>query len=652
MFNFVQAVLKLFKAVPNLEGEKFPHGIYNLNNERNLANGFFITERAFKVCPCVAGKKFFNFMKTNFGYDIFELNQGFYKSFNTVANSTPQKLLANKLLHYFSTYGMENLGLFNSDSVYIPNDVLELPKDAKPTKITVIEAIDKEEIEARVNRLIQSGAALSQETINDLQTVMSFFDLDLNVDDVPNKEFMVLLCEKLNILPKTPAQFLRYMIYLTNASTLLIKDSETIEALRNAEVNFDDYFASYIEKNGLGKLASNFHRFKPLWLAFKSHSDYMRATINKMRKLADRFHKPVKPQLLEHLTSAETVDFDQLNRELAKVTTFKKISLATALLYRMNNPETIIYIIRNGKAFADDYRGELKFDAQKVLDAIIDSVAEDIKPNVQGKRIYIPERFHYAVPTSEKKFFGNIPYGSCYTFGKKSIVVGVHWFNVLDSTGYQIRIDLDLHLNSRKYDIGWQNDFRGQNFINAKEAKIIFSGDMTDAPINRGGATEAYFVGESLIGDNLVVNLNYYNITYDCDTGEKISVPFKLFLADVSQNRIQMRHLVNAHEVAFCVPNEIADGEMFLGYLMSDEFGTKKFCFFSRRMGDRIVARSTRLTWKIEGAMNTSSKSFLSLSELLERAGAVLSDVTKEDCDINLDPAEVTKDALLDLLIK
>lgn len=642
VFSFVKAVLSLFKAVPNLESGQFAS--YTLNNERNLANGFFITERAFKSCPCVAATGIVDFIKSKFGYNIFELNQGFYKSFRTVTELTPQKILINKLLHYMSTYGMEALGIFDRELVYIPNDALELPADAKPVKITVIDTIDNAEIEMRTVKMIQSGAALSEDTLNDLIAVISFLDVELNVDDVPNKEFAIRLCKLMNILPNNPVQFLRYMIYLANDSTLLIKDVTTITALKNSAIRFDDYFSRYIERNGLKKLASIFHRFKPLWLAFKPHSDYMKSTINKMRKLADKYHKPVKPQLLEHLTSSAEINLDELKTELAKVTPYKKVSLANAILYRQAAPDGIVYHIRNGKAFADDYRGDLKFNAQKTLDVIIDSLAEDIKPNVAGKRIFIPERFTYAVPVSEKKFIGNIPCGSSYTFDSNSVVVGVHWFNIAHEDG-EVRVDLDLHLNSQKTDVGWHNDFCDENFINTKERKIIFSGDMTDAPIDKGGATEAFFVGESLTDEILMVNLNHYN-RYD----DSSSVPFKLILADVAQEEINRQYLIDAHEIAFCVSNEIDSGEMFLGFLNSNELGEKKFYFFSRNMGNRIVSHSTDLTAQINSAMHTAFESSLGLKEVLLRAGAILENVTADDCDINLDPAEVTKDTLIGLL--
>jgi len=640
IFSFVQAVLNLFKAAPNLADEIFPE--YILDNKKNLAHGFFITDKAFKVCPCLADKELFKFIKKKFGYNLLELNQGFYKSFRTVADSTPQKILINKLLHYMSTYGMERLGIFDRELVYIPNDVLELPDDAKPIKITVIDAIDNAEIEARAVKMIQSGAALAEETINDLAIVITFLDVKLSVDDIPNKEFAVRLCAFLNVLPKNPVQFLRLMMYVSSGSTLLIKDAAAVYYLRNATVDFDKYFLRYIEDNGLDKLASIFHRFKPLWLSFKLHSYYLRGVINKMRKLADRYHKPATPKFLEQLTAAAEIDIDKLKSELSKVTTFRKVSLANALLYRRAAPENIIYNIRNGKAFADDYRGKLKFDAKKILDVIIDSIVADIKDNVCGKKIYIPERFNYAAPVSEKNFVGNIPCGSSYTFEKNSVVVGVHWFNLVENKR-EIQIDLDLHLNSEKRDIGWQNDFNEENFISTKEREIIFSGDMTYAPLDKGGATEAYFIGESLTEEMLMVNLNHYT-RYETD----LPVPFKLILADVEQDKIDRQYLIDSHEIAFCVPSEIDSGEMFLGFLLSNERGEKKFYFYSRDTGRRIVSRTNDLTLKVISAMTANFETALSLKEILEKAGAVfVSDA--EDCDINLDPAEVTKDILIGL---
>ena len=637
IFNFVKATLNLFKSVPNLSDEKFSD--YKLDNEKNILNGFFVTEKAFEVCPFVADKKILDFIKNKFGYNLFELNRGFYKSFQTVANLTPQKILANKLLHYMTTYGFESLGIFAGDTVFIPNDKLELPENAKPTKITVINFLDKNEIEERTIKFIMTGAALSEETLDNVVTIIKFLEIKLNIDDVPNKELKNFLCDMLGILPKNPVEFLRYILYKGTDSTLLIKNRNTIFALRNSEQNFDKFFADYIAENGLEKLAEIFHRFKPIWLAFKVHSAYLKKTVNKMRKLADKHHKPVKKKILETVTSAPKIDLNKLREELSKVTVYKKISIANALLYRAAAPESIAFYIRNGKVFVKEFAGSFKLD-YKVLSAVIDSIVEEIRPNVQGKKIYIPENFNYAAPVSEKKFVGAIPFGSSYEFGKKSVVVGVHWFNLPDE-----RVDLDLHLNSPKRDIGWHNDFHGENFIDTKNLKVIFSGDMTNAPVENGGATEAFFVGESVTDEMMMINLNDY-------TQNSAPVPFKLILGDVEQSQINRKYLIDSHEISFCVPNETDSGEMFLGFLNSDEDGNKKFYFTSANMGNRIVARSDENSLKMISATKTSLESALSLKEILQKAGAIFEKTDDENWDINLNPAEVTKDIFIGLFAK
>lgn len=634
IFDFVQAALNLFHAVPNLSDEKF--STYELDNEKNISNGFFVTEEAFKVCPCVADEKIFDFMKKKFGYNIFELNQSFYKSFQTVAESSPQKILANKLLHYMTTYGFESLGIFDSEMVFIPNEKLELPENSEPIKITVINFLDKKEIETRTLKMIMTGAALSEETLKNIVTILKFLETKLNVDEVPNKELKNFLCEMLNILPKNPTEFLRYMIFKGTGSTLLIKNFDTISALKNSKQNFDEYFSKYISENGIEKLAEIFFRFKPLWLAFKVHSDFLKTTINKIRKLADKFHKPAEKKFLETLTAAKKIDFEKLHAELKKVTVFKKISIANSLLYRSAAPENIAYYIRNGKVFVEGYEKNFKLN-YKILSAVIDSIVEEIRPNVQGKKIFIPENFNYAMPTSEKKFIGAIPYGSSYTFEKNSVVVGVHWFNLENE-----RVDLDLHLNSPTRDIGWHNDFNDENFIETKNLSVIFSGDMTNAPIDKGGATEAFFVGEKVSDEMIMVNLNDY-------TQNKNPVPFKLILGDVDQEKINRKYLIDSHEISFCVPNEISSYEMFLGFLVADENGGKKFYFTSGTLGNRIVAQSDENSDKMISAMQTSFESCLSLKEILKSAGAIFEKDDDSDWDINLNPAEVTKDIFLGL---
>ncbi len=631
MKNFIKAVITLFKAVPIVKNFEYDK---NFSNEENITKGFFITEEAFKNCPI--DEEILKFIEEKFGYDIFELNQGFYKSFQTVTELSPQQILANKLLHYLSTYGFEQLGIFSHDTVFIPNAELELPADSKPVKLTIINAIGDEEIKSRAEKMIMSGVALSDETLENLTTIIKYLEMKFDVDAVPNKEFSVRLCELLSILPKNPVEFLRYIIYKVTGSTLLIKSPETILRVKNTPADLDKFFADYIAANGLERLAEIFHRYKPLWLAFKHNSKFMASTVNKMRKLADKYHKPLTTKILDTVTSDSEIDIDELKRELEKVPVFKRISLANAIFFRTAAPESIAYMIRNGKVFVEEYDKKFKLNYQTLL-AVMESIVEVVRPNVEGKKIYLPENLIYAAPTSEKKFIGEIPFGSAYNFGSQSVIVGVHWFNLRGE-----RVDLDLHLNSTKRSIGWHNDFNRENFVDTKSATIIFSGDMTDAPIDKGGATEAYFVGESLKDEMLMVNLNRF-------TYHEEKIPFKLILGDVKDGKIDRKYLIDSHEVAFCLPNKIESGEMFIGFLNSAEDGNKKFYFTAAETSRRIVARRDENALRMISALQTSLNSCLKLKDILKDAGAIFEKADYEDWDINLDPPVVTKDIILNL---
>ena len=630
MKNFVKAVITLFKSVPQIKNISDA----DFSNEKNITKGFFVTDAAFK--NCLIDEEILNFIAEKFGYDIFELNQGFYKSFKTVAELTPQKILANKLLHYMSTYTFEQLGIFSHDTVFIPPAELELPADSKPIKLTIINSISNDEIKSRAEKMIMSGIALSDETLENLTTIIKYLDMKFDVDAVPNKELRVRLCDMLNILPKNPAEFLRYMIYKISGSTLLIKSPETINAIKNSAVDADKLFAAYISENGIEKLAEIFHRYKPLWLAFKVHTKFLKTTVNKMRKLADKYHKPLTPKLLDTITFNAKINLDELKRELEKVPVFKRISLANAILFRTAAPANIAYMIRNGKVFAEEYSQKFKFNYQ-ILSAIMDSIVATVRPNVEGKKIYLPENLTYAAPISEKKFIGEIPFASAYTFGSQSVIVGVHWFNLENE-----RVDLDLHLNSVKRSVGWYNDFDDENFIDTQNETVIFSGDMTDAPKEKGGATEAYFVGESVKDEMMMINLNSY-------TMNSATVPFKLILGDVQDGKINRKYLIDSHEISFCLPNKIEGGEMFIGFLHGDEDGNKKFYFTSATTGQRRVALRNENSLRMISALQTSLESCLKLKDILRDAGAIFEKADDEDWDINLEPQIVTKDMFLNL---
>ena len=166
--------------------------------------------------------------------------------------------------------------------------------------------------------------------------------------------------------------------------------------------------------------------------------------------------------------------------------------------YRTGNADSIIYKIRNGKGWAEPFDFGNIAKAKKVLSIVLDSVVGDLRNNVEGKTIFIPDYIKYALPATEKQFTGNFPSGTCVTVDK-DMVFGVHW-NDVDHN----RIDLDLSLmNPETGKIGWDSNYR------TEERDILFSGDMTSAG-GKNGATELFYVQRQL-KQEFIMFLNYYN---------------------------------------------------------------------------------------------------------------------------------------------
>ena len=52
-----------------------------------------------------------------YGKDGKKWNQCFHKNFSVVANSSIEELIFQQIIHYFTTYGFEGLGIYNADKV-------------------------------------------------------------------------------------------------------------------------------------------------------------------------------------------------------------------------------------------------------------------------------------------------------------------------------------------------------------------------------------------------------------------------------------------------------------------------------------------------------------------------------------------------------
>lgn len=567
-----------------------------------------------------------------------QMNSSFHKSWQKVSEASMEQLVLEQMVHYFTTYGFEYFGIYDECSVYIPNEKLEIPEiDLDGMNVVVIRGYKKEEIRAKLMDLLGQGVALHEDTIKDVVDVAKGVGIGQgDLDDIKNKEVKIALCNHLGMVPKDPIEFLRYVIFEMTGKTLIIKNPATVEGIKESD-HLDkayDFFKEYRNKCGLEELATIFYRFKPLFLSFKAARP-MRPVINKIRKLAHKYHKPMKEDYLNEITSliknGEAIDKAKLEKCLEGVNPFRKIRLAYALKYRTGDVDSILYKIRNGKAFASDFYFENKVMAQKVLAVVLESLIEDIKKNVAGKKVYIPSYMEYTLPATEKQFTGNFPSGTCVRVSE-DIIFGVHWNNVDGA-----RIDLDLSLmNVEQGKIGWDSGYR------TEDRRILFSGDMTDAQGEKG-ASELFYAKTSL-EEEFIAFINYYNYSED------VPVPFSVFVAKEQVGKLGRNYMVNPNNIKAISETKIDVRQKILGLLVTtaDE---GRFYFSETAIGNSITSSGTEYAENCRKYLSRFYRNMINLNSLLTEAGAVMVE-DRGECDIDLSPESLEKDTIIGLLKK
>jgi hypothetical protein len=141
-----------------------------------------------------------------------QMNQTFHKSWKKVRDASIEQLVVEQIVHYFTTYGFEALGFYNEDSVYLPNERLELEAQGGIT-FYVLRGITAKEVADRVEHIITSGIALSDSDLTDLVDVIKDQGLTVDPSISTNREMKVRLYRMLNITPEDPVEYLRLQVY-------------------------------------------------------------------------------------------------------------------------------------------------------------------------------------------------------------------------------------------------------------------------------------------------------------------------------------------------------------------------------------------------------------------------------------------------------
>lgn len=636
----IDATLRLFKAVhiksrsdANASGKTL---------EATIPFGYVLDP------AIVADAETLDLINKRVGVSGEQANASFHKSWEKIRTAKIEQLVLEQLLHYMTTYGFQERGIYDPASVYIPNEKLEIPEISDDLSLTYIRGLTSDELLEEIVK-IGSGVALHEDSLFDIMTIVRAIQFEPDfLERIRNHELQSQLYDFYSLVPQEPVAFLRYVVFRLTGSSLLIKNDALIGLIKGEDPKKAKVKAKTnkaVEKKTkaqkvalLGELidkapadlASIFYRFKPIFLALKSVSKN-KTFFNRLRKKAVKLHRPLPVDYLNSVTEqikTGVLDFEELSRRVAKATVFRKIRLVYALRFRLNAGKSIIYPVRNGKGWATgfDWPNKLNKSTLRAFNIVYDSLVESLRPQVEGKEILIPAYVNYALPATEKQFAGPFPFGT-YVTTPKDTVFGIHWFNVNSRS-----IDLDLSLLSAAGKIGWDAKYRDEG--------ALFSGDMTDAPLPMGAA-EIFYVKNG-IAPNLVM-CNYYNFS------SKYPVDAKILVANEAPKNLKQDYMVDVNHIVAKAEISVTRRQTVLGLVLTVD-GHTRFYFGNVSVGCGISATSDGATGHARKYLTDRFASALPFWELLETAGAkVVNERPVNGEFIDLSPENLTKLSIISL---
>lgn len=557
--NEVNSFIRLFKITPH-----FVSGARLIGIESMIAGGFIFVDSQGSVMDKV-DPTLFRLAKANYGNEVVEFNQTFYKSFEKVAQMSLTKRLVDQITHYLTTYGAEAMGV--RIPTYVPVQALDLPttKGSK-TKLVVIRVLPPAACVERLDNYLKTLTAPSPVIVELIRTILPM--ATVQTDDIKSFEIQVMKHKMDGTVPTNPVNLLRYLVYLTTGETLLIKNRYLRERIKGSAAQNGDLAYSILVKGDIVALSSIFLRYKPIFLAFKTH-DKCAPLINHLRRLADKYHRPLSNESIQTFTMIDSAETRA--RVLSRATNRDLIKLLNSLYTKMAVSDLTpgVYNIRNGRVFVRENGVVPASNRDKQLaDEVFIALKARLVPVLRGKRFYLPEYIQYAIPTTEKQMIGNIPYGSSIMADvDTAFTTGVHWYN-----SERQRVDIDLHLNGVTRHFGWNAEYH-------EGTNIIYTGDQTDAP-KPYGAAEAYWFNPK--DDAYVLSVNLF--------GGPDETEFKLFMTNTKPNAVSCRssnYTYHPEEALFpAIPLKFDKGvrNMNIGLFVNDNF-----FFYGGTLSNNIV---------------------------------------------------------------
>ncbi|NVK64888.1 MAG: hypothetical protein HWE22_09890 [Flavobacteriales bacterium] len=536
--------------------------------------------------------------------DGYGLNKTFHKSWLKIKRSSEAELRMEQIKHYISTYGSNF-----QDEIYIPKEIVDVPDQRVMFKL--VHGLSKDELTAKCFDLLNSGIALKEETIHTILSVLiDQLDYQFTGDEtIRNKEAEVILADIYNVLPSDTMAFFRFVLFKATGESLLIKNRETIDAIKASKFNPAPMFNQF----GLEKLAEIFNRFKPLFLAFKTICP---KTINKISKLSKTHHKPMVINPLNHVTSVMLTDED--SHWLDNATPFALFKAMAACHTRMLGQKSFVYRIRNGKSFTKE--GKINSVVWWNFEFLKNHLTTRF--DLTGKTIFVPHNVEFALPTSEKMYVGNIPTGTKF-FGR-SMAVGVYWENAWGAH------DIDISGLNIGGKVGWNASYNQHN------GGLMYSGDITNAP---NGAVEYLYANNGLKVPTLVTS-NVYSGSNNCD--------YKIVVGKGSG--INYDYMMDPNGLFAEVKCQSVQSQTILGMMLPHEM-EQCFVLLNFGAGQARVSGNSEVSKVATQALYQQWTKSLMLNDIIGLLGGKVVNYDTE-VDYNYSLKHLTKDSFLKLFVE
>lgn len=647
----VKTILKLFKSY--------------LKDERNNDNKLHFNKDYGIVFQGNPDSEVIDCAYELYGLNGERLNQTLHKSFGKVIDSSIEKLIVDQIYHYFSTYGLESLGITNDNYIYIPYEKLEIPEIKEDLQFVYINRITKDQLVDKIMTLITSNIALSEETIEDLKVISEYIPKN-RFDEVNNREFRLYLYDKYNIVPKNPETFIKYVLYkITNQTLNIVNEYDYIEEkqkyikrkspnnslayiINNNKINEIYYlFKRFIflyesEKEACKKLATIFFRYKTLFFTLKSfckstkNEKDLKRIINRTKRYTKNEHKPLKASIIDNIFSINSEDlfgyinYDDLIKKLDSISIYRELRLLNYMkgILNSDNNKLDFYRIRNGKVFVRDKKNKkyltLSSKQNNIYSIVYNHLDERISKNFKDNTFYIPEYLKLAVPISEKKFIDNIPEKSYIQLPReKNIVIGINWFDIDEDKSYSKytedrRVDLDIHLINKQKHLGWSGNYK------TSVGDIVFSGDITAAPKPKG-ASEYFLIRNYAEEDSFLLTMNNFRGVFD----SKNKINFEFVIAATDESKLYENYIIDPNDVLVKMNmTQYKDNglQMCLGLLEVNKYDIK-FYFTNFDTGSKTrTTRNDEVTMKIYRGLKEDLEKTLYIDELISDFGGKVLD--------------------------